>query len=140
MNWYDVLFDYYTSRGYQNWARLEDKNIEGEPKLFTRYEFFRNIFHNYRTRAGEEKGLLLKPTGRNWMLRNFDEKKWSMFKIPSRKSLTNRVIVGLDKTMKTPYYIIGTKLFVYECPLDQYTLLHLSDGDLETFIESFSEK
>jgi hypothetical protein len=74
-----------------------------EQRQYTTDEILRTVFVNYRVVGGNSKGLRLTNFGNKIL-----SKHYQAYKYPIEDEINNLVFVGLDKTMKWPYYL-GTR-------------------------------
>ena len=90
-------------------------------------EILSAIFSNYRIYEGKETGLRLSTTGRKFMDKLFDS-----YKYDNNEYVTPRILVGLDRHMKWPYYITNSAIIFYS--EEDAALYNLYNRDLKALI------
>jgi hypothetical protein len=105
-------------------------NTDGK-ESFSKNDFLRTIFVNYRLNNGISKGLRLTSTGNKILSKHYRAYKYTI-----DDKINNLVLVSLDKSMKWPYYLGTRSNHVVFYSEEDAAWFRLNGNNIKHYVES----
>ena len=105
-------------------------NTDGK-ESFSKDDFLRTIFVNYRLNNGISKGLRLTSTGNKILSKHYRAYKYTI-----DDKINNLVLVSLDKSMKWPYYLGTRSNHVVFYSEEDAAWFRLNGNNIKHYVES----